>query len=96
MSDKKLRFKLTFDATYFGHPKFGDISMAVCKEFPELAIMSKLEGLTWKHHYIARLDGVENEMPSLKDALVLILQQKGLPEAAVTEELKKYVEEALN
>lgn len=96
MSDKKLRFKLTFEATYIAHPKMGEISMAVCKEFPELAIMSKLDGVTWKHHYIARLDGVENEMPTLRDALVLILQQKGIPAEAVTEELRKYVEEAIN
>lgn len=96
MSGKKLTFKLSFEASHISHPKFGEVSFAVCREFPELAIMSKLVGFEWKHHYIARIDNVENEMPTLKDALVLILQQKGFPANAITEELKKYVEEALN
>lgn len=95
MSNKKLRFKLTFQAKYIKLPNM-EVEMCVCNEFPELAIMRRKDRFLWKDHYIARIDGVEYELPTLQEALVLILQQKGFPAEALTEELKKYVEEAVN
>lgn len=88
-----MKLKLTFKSAEFEQKDGAGKALRLfeCIELPEIAVVDSRERFLWKRRYIVRRNDTEFELPSLLDAVVLALQQNGIPKEMMDEELKKYL-----